>query len=125
MRWPRSRRSWSSLGRRASRTWEGDGRGEGPAREPARYEQGVGLGEGGFELTLRPRAPSPSPLVSSPSTVLQALRIKFGLWLKSRHPSAWRCPAGHLDFARCDRVEREDGVQLGRATSRTRVGKDV
>src|SRR3546814_20261597 len=28
---------------------------------------------------------SPDPFVSSPSTALQALRINFGLWPKSRH----------------------------------------
>src|SRR3546814_7556018 len=34
------------------------------------------------------------PFVSSPSTALQALRINFGLWPKSRHPSAPRPARG-------------------------------
>src|SRR3546814_9149077 len=36
---------------------------------------------------------------------LQALRMNFGLWPKSRHLSRWCKVEGHLDFARCERSE--------------------
>src|SRR3546814_17640314 len=46
-----------------------------------------------------------------PSTALQALRINFGLWPKSRHPSARRKVDGCLDFARHERGGRADSTR--------------
>src|SRR3546814_19864579 len=51
------------------------------------------------------------PFVSGRSTALQALRTNFGLWPKSRHPSARRKVDGCLDFARHERGGRADSTR--------------